>query len=365
MRGCYGCDAHKRYSVFVGLDEAGHGGSSVRVEHDRDSYRSFLRTLPPHSQIAVETIGSWYWMVDEMEKAGHEPLLVNAGKAKLMMGKTNKTDKLDARGLAIMLRNGTLPSVWIPPGDLRDKRELPRMRMALVRTRTMLKNRIHAALDKYAIRIDEVSDIFGVGGRVLLEERKEELPPQTRRSVERQLEVLDHVQEQISLCEGEIEEVIERTPDMRLLMTLPGVGPILGVVIDLEVGEVERFPGANHLASYSGTVPRIKQSGGRIFYGKVRPDVNRYLKWAFVEAANAIVLHQDSMSDRHVVKLYRRIRGRKGHAKAVVAVARHLAEATYWVLKKGEPYRDLARDRLISSTRKQARISHESLRLVH
>lgn len=350
MKQYFGCDAHKKYSVFVPMNEAGHTGPSVRVEHEREQFRRFLHTLPGGSPIAVESTGNWYWLIDEMEKAGHVPQLAHAGKAKLMMGQINKTDKLDARGLALLLRNGTLPSVWIPPAALRDQRELPRMRMALVEVRTMLKNRIHATLAKYAIQIEEVSDLFGVRGRTLLENRLSELPPQTRRSVEAELTLLDQVAEQIRGSEEQIQAVIEQTPAMRLLMTLPGVGPILATVIALEVGSVERFPDAPRLASYAGTVPRVHSSGGKTYYRKVRPDVNRYLKWALIEAANCIVLQQHQKPYRHVTELYRRLRTRKGHAKAVVAVARHLAEATYWILKKGEPYREPTCRKPISST---------------
>jgi hypothetical protein len=90
-----------------------------------------LRGLPVGSSIAVETVGNWYWIVDEMQQAGHQPRLAHARKAKLMMGQLDKTDKLDARGLATLLRNGTLPEVWIPSRETRDQRELLRLRMTL------------------------------------------------------------------------------------------------------------------------------------------------------------------------------------------------------------------------------------------
>jgi transposase len=355
MEKCFGCDSHKRYSIFVSMNGQGQSGHPVRVEHNRTLFRKYLSNLPPGSQIAIESVGNWYWMIDEMERAGHNPKLVHAAKAKMMMGQINKTDRLDARGLALLLRNGTLPTVWIPPGELRDKRELPRMRMSLVRMRTTLKNRIHATLSKYAIDIQEVSDIFGTTGRMLLRNRLETLPPYTSHSMERQLELLDQLEIHIVQCEKQIKSVVQATPTMKLLMTLPGVGKILTVVMTLEIGDVSRFPGPEHLASYSGTVPRIKSSGGKSFYGRVRPDVNRYLKWAFVEAANSIVVHQSHYPNRHVNRLYKRIRERRGHPKAVVAVARHLAEATYWMLKKNESYKEP-----ISSTRKSTRKMHET-----
>jgi len=335
-----GCDAHKKYSVFTAIDSDCRVVLTEQVAHDKGGFRQFLSSLPVDSPIAVESTGNWYWIIDEMEKAGHRPFLAHAGKSKLMMGQINKTDKLDARGLALLLRNGTLPSVWIPSGELRDQRELPRMRMELVRMRTSLKNRIHATFAKYGIQMAGASDLFGAGGRKQIEKKLGELPPETRYSVRQELKLLDQVQEQIDVAEKRIREIITVTPAIKLLMSLPGVGPILGTVIALEIGAVARFPGASHLASYAGTVPRVNSSGGRTRHGRVRPDVNHYLKWAFVEAANVVVLNQSRMSHRHVVHLYRRVRERRGHGKAIVAVARHLAEASYWMLRKNEPYQE-------------------------
>ncbi len=109
-----------------------------------------------------------------------------------------------------------------------------------------------------------------------------------------------------------------------------------------EVGDVDRFACASRLASYAGTTPRVHASGDKVRLGQTRPDVNRYLKWAFIEAGNVCARHASRWPDRHVSRLYRRIRARKGHQKAVGAVARHLAEATFAVLKHEQPYRDPA-----------------------
>jgi len=345
------CDAHKKYSIFGGVFENGRKLGHVRVEHEPEAYRSFLKTLPERSSIALESTGNWYWMVNEMEKAGHRAILVHPRKAKMMMGQINKTDKLDVNGLATLHRNGTLPEVWIAPGEIRDQRELPRMRMAFVSMRTKLKNRIHAALGKYNIQIEEVSDIFGVLGRELLEKRLKELPPETERSVHEQLRLLDEVEEHIEAAERRIREVVKETPEMQLLKTLPGFGPILSIVAALEIGRVDRFGRPEQLASYSGTVPRIHASGGKTRFGRTCPDVNRYLKWAFIEAANVIMMNQNRTPDTHAVELYRRIRHAKGHGKAIVAVARHLAEAAYWVLTRKETYREPLKKSLVSSTR--------------
>jgi len=344
-------DAHKHYTWALVQDKKGKVMAEQRIDHIRGALAGFLETFEPGSPVAVETIGNWYWITDEIEAAGMVPQLVNARKAKLMSGSINKTDRLDARGLNRLQRSGTLPTVWIPPRELRDLRELPRTRMVLVHQRTQLKNRIHSNLAKYGVRIDEVSDIFGVTGRRLLDQRLTLLPLHTQYATERLLDELDHLGELINRFEKRMNNLFTPTQALARISTLPGVGLILGVVIVTEVGDVGRFPSASHLASYAGTTPRVHASGGKLRYGRTRCDVNRYLKWAYVEAANATVLHRRGHPTRHVSRLYARVRSRRGHPKAIGAVARHLAESTYWMMNKKEVYQDPSLAYQVVSTR--------------
>lgn len=333
-------DAHKRYTLASVEPEKGGKSQEVRIAHEPGMLKGFLNGLDQGSPVAVETVGNWYWIVDEIEAAGMVPRLVHARKAKVMMGQVNKTDKLDAQGLNRLQRVGTLPTVWIPPVELRDKRDLARTRMVLVAQRTRLKNRMHATLDKYALSVEGVSDLFGKKGRALLKEAVGKLPPETQFSAQETFEALEEMESHIEALEERMREVFEETEEGRLLQTIPGIGPILSTVVAGEVGEVERFPEAERLASYSGTAPRVAASGGKVRYGGLRNDVNQYLKWAFIEAANCVCLNRKRHPGRHVSRLYERLRIRKGHGKAIGAVARHLAEATYWVLKKKVPYRE-------------------------
>ncbi len=341
-------DSHKRYTLASVEKESGCLLEEVRIEHEPESIRKFLSRWEPGSPVAVETLGNWYWIVDEIEAAGMVPRLVHARKAKLMMGSANKTDKLDARGLNRLQRTGTLPTVWIAPKELRDQRDLPRTRMVLTRERTRLKNRIQATLAKYALSVEGVSDLFGGKGRELLRRQVAQLPPHTRFATERLLEQLELVGRQIALFEERMREVFEDTPEHRLLTSLPGVGFILATVILTETGDIGRFHGAGNYASYSGTTPRIHSSGGKTRFGSLRSDVNSYLKWAFVEAANVVCIHRRHWPNRHVAQFYNRIHRRKGHQKAIGAVARHLAEATFWMLTRKEEYRDPASRTVVS-----------------
>jgi transposase len=334
-----GCDAHKKFSVFVAVNEKGQAGEAIRVAHDREVYRAFLSRLPPRSAIAVEASGHYSWLVDEMESLGHRPKLCNPLEAKRRMGLTKKTDRLDARGLAILLRNGTVPEVWIPPSELRDQRELLRLRIFLVHLRTRVKNRIHGTLARHNVQIPG-ADLFGVDARLRLGARLPELPVHSREAVEQELATLDFLEMQIESSEERLEKIMKVSVEADLLKTLPCVGPILSMVLMLEIGKVERFPTAAHLASYAGLVPRVHSSGGRTRMGQVCRNVNRNLKWAFVETGNLVVINQNRLAGTHVVRLYQRIKRAKNHQKAVVAVARHLAEAAWWVLTKQEVYRE-------------------------
>jgi len=275
MQQFIGCDAHKRFSVFVAVDERGNATRPVRIEHVRKDYAHFLSQLPKGSEIAVESTGHWYWLVDEMERSGHHVHLANPMEAKKRMGKTNKTDALDAKGLAILLRNGTLPESWIPPGSLRDQRELLRTRMALRDLRSGLKHRIHAAVDRYGLHTDALTDLFGEKGREYLAARLSEFPPETARMVQVQLRALDELAAHVELIEQRIRTEIAPTAEVRLLRSVPGVGEILGPVIGLEIGDVRRFPRAENLASYAGLVPRVFSSGGHTRLGGISRFVNR------------------------------------------------------------------------------------------
>jgi transposase len=222
--------------------------------------------------------------------------------------------------------------------------------MFLTQLRAKLKNRIQATLTKYALNVTEYSDPFCQEARQVMAQRIKQLPPQAMKATQQLLQVLNPLEEQIQDQDKRIQELTKITPEMELLMTIPYIGKILSIVIASEVGNISRFAKAENYTSYAGTAPRVKASGDKYRIGRLRSDVNRYLKWAYVEAANCACIHQKNFPDRHVTLLYRRIKQRKGHPKAIGAVARHLAEATYYVLSKKQAYRDPALNKRIATT---------------
>ena len=175
----------------------------------------------------------------------------------------------------------------------------------------MLKNRILSAVNRYGLRDDKISDLFTGKGRVRLSVYIGLLPEQTREACIHEWQLVDQLREHIEGLEDQINKRIGRIGWVRMLKTMPGVGEILGVTIYLEIGDVTRFPTAGHLASYAGLLPTVHASGGKTWHGPTPRSSNHFLKWAFVEAANVIVCHQEKWKDRHVVQLYQRLRSAK------------------------------------------------------
>jgi transposase len=190
------------------------------------------------------------------------------------------------------------------------------------------------------LTVSDVNDVFSKQGRALLTGKLTQLPPHTHLATDYLLKEIEVLDEHIAALEAQMHKVFQKTPALEWIMSLPGVGFILGTVILLEAGDVHRFPDAERLATYAGTTPRIHGSGDKIRFGRLRPDVNHYLKWAYTEAAEVICRHRAHWPQRHVSQLYARVCHRRNHPKAIGAVARHLAEATYWILTKEERYQE-------------------------
>lgn len=334
-----GCDVHRGYSVFVGIDEEGVIHGPNEVGHDNGELESHLRSIPENSPVAIETSGHWYWIADRIEEMGHRPRLTNASRASRMMGTVDKTDSLDAQGLAMLQKTGTLPEIWIPRSALRDKREMLRFRMKLVQSKTRWKNRSQALLMKHGKSVS-LSDAFGPGGRREIESLMEELPVHARRVLDEQLEMMDQFRERIRDVEEALDGILEDSRERRLLQTIPGIGSVLSAMLVLEIGDVQRFPGPGHLASYAGVVPGIHASGGKRTDTGLRTRCHQTLKWGYMEAANAVVRQKNNYTESRLIQKYRRLEENKPSGVAKGAVARMLAESTYWVLTKDEPYEE-------------------------
>ena len=209
---------------------------------------------------------------------------------------------------------------------------------------TALKNRISSALARYGLPQQFRGDLFGKAEAATKcrQDSVAVLPEHSRFATQQELDLREAVETGVHTVTEEIGATVGKLGWVRRLRTMPGVGEILGPTIYVEIGRVDRFPTPAHLAAYAGLVPRVSSSGGHTRIGRTRRECNRFLKWAFVEAAEVVVAHQESMNSQHVVRLYRRVKNNKPdrHGKAVVAVARHLAESAWHILKRNQDYRE-------------------------
>ncbi len=330
MKKYIGCDAHRRYSVFVSVDETGRVEPPARGNHGTRELRDYLSTLDPGVPVAVEASAGWYWFLDEPEAAGLDARLVNPLEAKRRMGGKNKTDKLDAKGLAILCRNGILAEVWIPPAELRDLRGLIRARLSLRTQTTVLKNQIHAALGRYGTLTGEPpSDLFGKKSRLRLSLTFGDTPPETRMAALHEWELLDVVDGLSAKWKRASGSGSGASGGYACSRPCRVWVRFWGPQFHLEIGDVQRFPTAAHLVSYAGLVPTVHASEGKSHHGPTSPQANHYLRWAFVEAAACILMHRRRLSGHYALALYDRINTRKCHGKAAIALARHLAEASW------------------------------------
>lgn len=327
-----GVDMHKRFSKLAVLDDDRVVLDECRLDHrDRAGMQQYFRQLARPATVTVEATRSWYWFFELLEAEDLPVKLAHPLKVRLIAEARIKTDAIDALTLAELERAGFLPEAYIPPREVRDQRELLRYRLGLVWTRTGLKNRVHAVVDKLGIR-HEFTDLFGKAGRRFLAGL--ELRDVYRQALDGYLAGIDFLTERIAEATRSIRACLKQDPRAELLQTVPGIGELTAHLLLAEIGDIGRFVSAKRLCAYSGLVPRTYQSGSHCWQGKITRQGDRYIRWAMVEAA-----YQATRQDAALADWYQRLKLQKGAAVARVAVARKLLSAVWHVLTKQEPYR--------------------------
>ena len=292
-----GIDLHKRYLTLCVLDLIGN----VVVQH---------RRLTTDGLFAVQ--------------------VADPGQVKLICKARCKTDPIDARKLADLLRSNLLPAIWIPDPATRANRKLLRGYAFLVRSRTRLKNRVHAYLAEINLA-SPATDLFGKQGRIWMDSLT--LPEEVRFQVDGLLELLDFLELRIRKTAKRIEQRVLMTPDAQLLLTVPGIGAKTAMLIMAEVGDLSRFPSSHHLTSFAGLVPTTRSSGGKTTHGSLPGAGSPWLRWALVETTQTL-----KMKPGPVRAHFTRLSRAKGNSKATVAAARKLCCYLFWMLKEQKTY---------------------------
>jgi transposase len=324
-------DLHKRHSQVGTLDEWGEI-QQLRIEHDGDSreMEKFLGELEAGSRIAIEATGSWWWVVDLAEKHGHEVVLSNPKKTRLIADACLKNDRVDTDQLLHLLRLGYLPRVWIPPAPLRYGKEVLRYRALLVRMRTGLKNHLGALLTKRNLK-GPGRRLWSKPGEAYLE--KLELNAEAADIRNQTLALRKTLDALMGRWDQELGRRVRGDQRVWQLQTVPGVGAQTAFAYRVFVGDVNRFASGKQIAKYFGLVPRERSSGEQRHLGHITKEGDGLMRTLLVEAALRATRQAGPLRE-----YYRRMVRHKGKAKARVAVARKLAVILYQMWKKDLTY---------------------------
>lgn len=328
----YAVDVHKRYSFYV----CGNGQGEVlrrgRVANIRQDLVAMVAPSGGKARVVLECTGNWAFIYDTLEPHVSEVILAHSKEVKAIAHARVKSDGIDADTLFHLLRADLIPAAYIPPREVRDRRDWLRSRTAIVRMGTQLKNRIHALLAKNGLT-SPVSDLFGRAGREWLQ--VVELRPVHREILDRYLRVLDALETEIKATNARVEREAKADPSARLLMSIPGIGPLTALLVLAEIGDIQRFHGPRHVVSYAGLAPRVRSTGGHIWLGSITKEGTPWLRWILTEAAVVAAQHSPRLGN-----LYQRVERRHGKQTAAIAVARELLVIAYYVLKTRRPYEE-------------------------
>ena len=317
MQHYIGVDLHKASFHACAVDERGARCWEDRFPRTDVGIDAFLARCSADVAVAVEASGPTWSFADRIVGRAGQVFVVDAARTRLKAGYAAKTDRLDARRLADALRRDSIVGIYYPPVAIRDLRELCRYRISLARSRAALKQRIHALLLRQGLELPEVTDLFGQRGRRWLEMLT--LSGWAGEALHGFLSLFERFTAELERIEQAVVAQAASDPVVTALRTLPGIGPVLGVTIRAEIGVIERFPDAPHLASYAGLVPRVDNSGRRVHYGPLTKRGSTWLRWALTEAATHGLRRDDDVG-----RWARRLAVRKGILKARPAVARAL-----------------------------------------
>jgi len=329
--GYVGVDIGKRKCRAAVVDEDGVLIKEFSFVNDFSGIEGFVRMLSEGDSVVMESTGNlWVNLYEAVEGRGVKVVLANPLKMKAIASARIRNDKVDARVLAFLLRGGLVAECYVPPKEVRELRALVRHRMQLVRSATIVKNRVHSLLDRYGFR-HEFSNLFGKAGLEWL--RRVELKPLDRLLLDSFIEQIECFERLIGNVDAEIGRRASIDEDVKLLLSLTGIGVYSALLIKSEIGDVRRFPSYKKLIAWAGLAPGLYQSGSIERHGHITKQGSALLRWVMVECARSAVRF-----DAKLGEFYERVKRRGGGQKALVAVAAKMLKFIWFMLTRREPY---------------------------
>ena len=326
-----GCDFHPRFQQIAFIDQETGEYGERRLNHAEEAEQFYRSLAGTGVRIGAEATGNFRWFRRLMQELGHEFLLGDASAIRASCPRKQKTDKRDARHILSLLVEDRFPAVWQPPMENEQLRQLLMHRCRVVRMRTRVKN-----------QLDSMAKDEGVlSSRVWSPKRRCEieampLPGWYGHRRADLLGLLDGLDKQIRPLDKAVCEAAEGNAEACLLMTHPGVGPIVSLAYVLTIGDWRRFPRGKQVGSYLGLIPAEESSGGKRRLGHISKQGSTLLRWLLVEAAVPAQRHDASWHRQYV-----RLSMTKHHGVAKVAIAHKLAVRLYWMLRSAQNYQQV------------------------
>jgi transposase len=331
MRRVIGMDIHRTFAEVV-IWEDGRLRPAGRVDMTRAGLEGFGRSLAREDEVVVEATGNAMAVVRVLTPYVARVIVANPLQVKAIAHARIKTDKIDAGVLASLRAADFLPEIWLPDAETERLRRLVARRNQVVRHRTRVKNEVHAILHAHLIPPCPHADLFGRLGREWLS--RQTLPDDERAAIARHLRELDRLGEDLVALDTDVAAAAIDDPSVRRLLTITGVNLTVAAGLVAAIGDVRRFSSPQKLVSYVGLNPRVRQSGlGLAQYGRISKHGRAHARAMLVEAAWAAAKAPGPLR-----ALFLRIRGRRGHQVAAVAVARKLAVLCWQLLTKEADY---------------------------
>jgi transposase len=327
--------SRKRLDVCL-LSDQGELFEELTAFPDAGGLRALAQRVEAEGEpvrAVIESMTGARFVHDTLERYGWEVEIADAQKVKGLAPLAVKTDRIDARVLAVLSQRDLVPAIWLPDPTVREERELARFRLHLVKHKSALKNRIHSTLISFG-RPCPVTDLFGVAGRRLL--ARLDLPEPWRGNIDASLLLIDQLEAQIDEVDAKLRSSGADHPYVPLLLTVPGVGWVLAFTIAAEIGEIERFASPTKLTGYTGLCPRVVQSGESDRRGPLSKHGPRYLRWALLEATMHAQRHP-AYAERYQ-RNKRRLGKQRGAKVAQIDIARRLTVAIWHMLTRNEEF---------------------------
>lgn len=312
-----GVDLHKAFFQVCALN-----GNGVRLWEGRfprtpEDTRVFLTRCTRATAVAVEATTPTWSFVDQIADYVGQVCIVDTRKTKLKAGYAAKTDRLDARRLADALRRESVVSIYVPPPAIRELRELCRHRLMLTQMRTRVLQRLRALLLRQGLGDPPTRRLRSRGGQRWLDQIA--LPPHAQRALVTMRQIERDLTAQLALVEADVAREALVDPIVQRLESVHGIGPVLGLMLRAEIGDINRFPSPAHLASYAGLVPQVDSSANHTHYGRITKAGSPWLRWALVEVGVQTLKRQDPVG-----RWGRKLAMLKGKMKAQVALGREM-----------------------------------------